>query len=122
MRGWCGRTRAISRKTVRPPTPESKMPMGAGEAGDEAGTRDEGRGEAERERFFVVTRLCLVPRPSSLLLTLVPVTRRHGAAAFAFAVVLLDFFVQVRAGGIDGLGGLRDVPAVLAELGEDEGL
>src|SRR5664279_5610223 len=27
MREWCGRARAISRKTVRPPTPESKMPM-----------------------------------------------------------------------------------------------
>src|SRR5260221_2876461 len=68
------------------------------------------------------------PRPSSLIpasppcFSIIPVARRHCAAAFALDVVLLDLFVQVRARGIDGLGGLGDVPAVLAELGEDERL
>src|SRR3954452_17700027 len=50
------------------------------------------------------------------------VRRHHRAAAFALDVVLLDLLVQIRARGIDGLGGLGDVPAVLAELGKDEGL
>src|SRR5947209_14927058 len=60
MREWCGRARAISRKTVRPPTPESKIPIG--EAGGEAGTRDEGRGERRR---CVAT---FVPPPSPFTL------------------------------------------------------
>src|SRR5947209_3761228 len=35
MSGWCGSARAISRKTVRPPTPESKTPMGRATAAGE---------------------------------------------------------------------------------------
>src|SRR5574341_1469573 len=86
MSGSPGSARAISRKTVRPPTPESKMPMGR-----------------------------------NPLLTVSPI-RHHPRSSFAFDVVLLDLLVEIRARRVDGLRGARDVPAVLAELGQDERL
>src|SRR5436305_14372787 len=77
-----GRARAISRKTVRPPTPLSKTPIG---------------------------------------LAAVSV-RDNRPPRFALDVVLLDLLVEIRPRRIDGLGGLRHVPAVLAQLGHDERL
>src|SRR5881394_3036438 len=81
MRGWPGRERAISRKTVRPPTPLSKTPIGA---------LFDGFGDT---------------RPT-----------------LTFDSVLFDFLVEVRSRRVDRLGGLRHIPAVLAQLREDEGL
>src|SRR5437764_14256542 len=103
MSGWCGSARAISRKTVRPPTPESKMPMGELAVGSWPLADDD-------------------PLPTAncqLFLRAIPY---HRTAAFSFDVVLLDLLVQIRARRVDGLGGLRDVPAVLAQLGQDERL
>src|SRR5215210_8299257 len=101
MSDWCGSARAISRKTVRPPTPESKTPMG-----------------------FVARCWLLVEgldeRPTTNDELFLRAIHRHRAAAFPFDVVLLDLLVEIRPRGVDGLGGLGDVPAVLAQLGQDE--
>src|SRR6185369_14588559 len=43
-------------------------------------------------------------------------------ARFTLDVVLLDLLVEVRPRRVDRLRGLRDVPAMLAQLGEDERL
>src|SRR5713226_3130252 len=83
MRGWCGRTRAISRKTVSPPTPLSKTPIA----------------------LFGCA-----------------VSRRNSRSPFALDSVLLDLLVQIRSRRVDGLGGLGNVPSVLAEFREDERL
>src|SRR5690348_17120045 len=84
MSGWCGSARAISRKTVSPPTPESKIPMA--------------------------------------LLVGTTIAHHHPGAAFALDVVLLDLLVEIRPRSVDGLGGLGHVPAVFAQLGQDERL
>src|ERR1700730_14275739 len=89
MREWSGSAREISRKTVSPPTPESKTPIG--------------RFAGER-----------------LLLRAIP--RGYARAPLPLDVVLLDLLVEVRARRVDRLSGLGDVPAVLAQLGQDEGL
>src|SRR5207253_11518634 len=95
MRGWRGSARAISRKTVRPPTPESKTPIGAGEA-----------------RFFMNGA---TSRRGRLF-------DERAGAALALDVVLLDLLVEIRARRVDRLRGLRNVPPVLAQLGQDERL
>src|SRR5437763_4558041 len=99
MSGWRGSARAISRNTVRPPTPESKMPM----------------------RELAVGRWPLAdddPLPTAncqLFLRAIP---NHRAAALSLDVVLLDLLVEIRARRVDRFGGLRDVPSVLAQLGQ----
>src|SRR5437762_12315542 len=100
MRGWPGRARAISRKTVSPPTPLSKMPIAffllrssLSEALEERGT--------DNEELFCAVR---------------PDTR----TALPLDVVLLDLLVEVRSRRVDRLRGLGHVPAVLAQFGEDE--
>src|SRR6476469_1933109 len=98
MSGSCGNAREIERKTVSPPTPESKTPMGPDRIED----------------FFSI----LNPR-SSILNPLGIVRCGHPRASLAADVVLLDLLVQVRAGRIDRVGGLRDVPAELAQLRDD---
>src|SRR5947207_5265515 len=100
MRGWSGRTRAISRKTVSPPTPLSKMPMAAFVLRCSFFVPLEERGTDNEELFRPVR----------------PDTR----TALSFDPVLLDFLVEVRPRRVDRLRGLGDVPAVLAQFREDE--
>src|SRR5437764_7126264 len=103
MSGWRGSARAISRNTVRPPTPESKIPMGELAVGNWPLADDD-------------------PLPTAncqLFLRAIP---NYRSTALALDVVLLDLLVQVRARGVDGLGRLRHVPSVLAQLGQDEAL
>src|SRR5438874_6775080 len=103
MSDWWGSARAISRKTVRPPTPESKMPMGELAVGGWLLADDD-------------------PLPTAncqLFLRAIP---HHRPAAFSLDVVLLDLLVEIRARGVDRLGRLGDVPAVFAQLGQDERL
>src|SRR2546430_5770929 len=100
MRGWSGRTRAISRKTVSPPTPLSKMPMADG-----------------RSPLAVTSLLGERPTANGELFRAVrPDTR----TALSFDSVLLDLLVEVRPRRVDRLRGLGDVPAVLAQFREDE--
>src|SRR5438552_11786158 len=103
MSDWWGSARAISRKTVRPPTPESKMPIGELAVGGWLLADDD-------------------PLPTAncqLFLRAIP---NHRPAAFSLDVVLLDLLIEIRARGVDGLGRLRHVPSVLAQLGQDEAL
>src|SRR5438067_7595336 len=102
MRGWPGRTRAISRKTVSPPTPLSKMPMGFFVLRSSLSVVLEER-RTDNEELFCAVR---------------PDTR----TALPLDVVLLDLLVEIRPRRVDRLGGLRDVPSVLAQFREDEGL
>src|SRR5438270_4796040 len=99
MSGWPGSRRAISRNTVRPPTPLSKMPIGLFVVRSSLSDPPEERRTDNEELFggFRDTRTTL-----------------------PLDVVLLDFLIQIRSGRIDRLGRLRHVPAVLAQLGQDE--
>src|SRR6266850_2322178 len=101
MSDWCGSARAISRKTVRPPTPESKMPMG----------------ELAVSRWPLADDEPLPTANCQLFLRAIP---NHCSAAFSLDVVLLDLLVEIRARRVDRLGRLRNVPAVFAQLGQDE--
>src|SRR5581483_1976227 len=87
MRGLPGTQRAISRKTVRPPTPLSKIPIAP---------------------FAVEPRCELFG------------SFRDTRTTLPLDVVLLDLLVQIRPRRVDRLGRLRNVPAVLAQLREDE--
>src|SRR2546428_12129017 len=101
MRGRLGTQRAISRKTVRPPTPLSKIPIA----------------------LFVVR--------SSLFVSSLEERRTENEELFggfsgrdtralSFDVVLLDLLVQIRSRSIDRLRRLGNVPAVLAQFRQDE--
>src|SRR5436309_3115627 len=103
MSDWCGSARAISRKTVRPPTPESKIPMGELAVGSWPLADDDSLPTANCQLF-----LRAIPN--------------HRSAALSLDVVLLDLLVQIRARRVDPFRGLRHVPAVLAQLGQDERL
>src|SRR6266568_4389122 len=103
MRGRSGRARAISRKTVRPPTPLSKIPMAVG--------------------CWPLAVLSLFgERPTANGKLFGDFSGRDTRTTLSFDVVLLDLLVEIRSRSIDRLRRLRNVPAVLPQFRQDERL
>src|SRR5438132_1915711 len=103
MRGRSGRTRAISRKTVRPPTPLSKIPMAVG--------------------CWPLAVLSLFgERPTANGELFGAFSGGDTRTTLSFDVVLLDFLIEIRSWGIDRLRGLVDIPAMLTQFRQDERL
>src|SRR6266545_7875877 len=103
MRGRSGTTRAISRKTVNPPTPESKIPIGLAVG-----------------CWPLAVVFLFGERPTANGELFRAFSDRDTRTPFTFNSVLLDFLVEIRSRRVDRFRGLGDVPAVLAQLGQNE--
>src|SRR5712692_9102158 len=99
MSGRCGTARATSRKTVRPPTPLSKMPIALAVG-----------------RWLLAVDSALGERPTAIGERLLrgPIPRRNARSPFAFDSVLLDLLVEIRSRRIDRFRRLGNIPPVLA--------